>query len=134
MRHDANTFEAQATPWNVKATLYVETPEQARAIAARFPKAAKVRASTVSAWVGYLDGVEWEPDLDNAVFGTVGIDAKIAADGVNGGRNETGIKRLATFRRAAERLGYDVVYRPPGTAAQGWLTEDEYEEALGWVS
>jgi hypothetical protein len=34
---------------------------------------------------------------------------KVAADGANGGQNETGLKRLAKIRAAAAKLGIEII-------------------------
>lgn len=111
----ARTFEIDATPFSVTARLGVDTPEQAREIAASFPKGAKVRGGAVSiAGTGRVEGY-------------VSFTASIAADGVNGGRNEAGIKRYHTFRRTAEKLGYGLAYVPRFGNS---LTEAELADAV----
>jgi hypothetical protein len=94
----------------ISASIYTETAEQARELAARFPKSAGVRAN-------YLSGCEYDVDL--VTFrGPVPADKRhpwqcglvtwrvyLSEDGVNKGRNETGLKRYRTLRKHLGRLG-----------------------------
>lgn len=91
----------------VRASISFDTVEQRDAIAAEFPKFTKVRATTLS-------GVGTAPqrpmngrvtrDLPMLTF-----DAVLAANGVNGGTNEAGLKRLAAFDRTIAKLGLTVI-------------------------
>lgn len=71
----------------------------AEAYAAQFPKSAKMRTS------------EYGNGGDKARWGLVRFDVRTASDGVNGGVNESGLKRLATIRRTAAKLGFEIIDR-----------------------
>lgn len=91
----ALTITANPTFVNVRAEL--PTIEAAREFAALFPRAAKMRAEEVSTGPG-------RPD-----YAIVSVTITTAANGVNGGTNETGIKRLAGIRRAAAKHGIEII-------------------------
>lgn len=76
------------------------TPQAAADFVASFPKAAKLASPSLNGHtVVAAGGVE---------TGIVKVHIRTAADGVNGGVNETGMKRLATIRRTAAKLGVEV--------------------------
>lgn len=103
----------------VEASARVETKEEAQAIAALFPKSARVMGTTLS---GCLDG-----NLQSTV-GYVHFWVELQSNGVTGARNETGLKRYRSFRRWAERLGFATEW----TAQYGnsIKTEAEFENYL----
>jgi hypothetical protein len=74
----------------------------AQAIAALFTKATKAKGTYCSTYHRY-DGVYY-----NFAEGIIGFTAKLAADGVNGGVNETGLKRWAAFQRQCAALGIEL--------------------------
>lgn len=117
---ESNTFRVTASAYSVQAYMTVATPELAAEVAARFPKSAKVLSQQLSTFDRETGA--------NLTLGTVHFAAYLMANGVNGGRNETGIKRYHTFVRAAERLGYAVEY--DATAYANSLTEAELAEAV----
>lgn len=79
-----------------------EVKAEAAAIAAEFPKYVKAVATTVATF-RVEDG-----DYFSFSEPTVVISAKTAADGVNGGVNEAGVRRIAAARKTIERLGIEV--------------------------
>ena len=97
---DTNTFKWHADAFSLEARMHVPTLEDAQAIAAMFPKSAKVRATTLS----YDHG---------KIIGTVHFHAKLLATGVTGERNEAGIRRWHSFKRNAERMGYTLEHTTP---------------------
>jgi hypothetical protein len=128
----SGTFRVTASEWAIEATLEVDTPEEAREIAARFPKSTKVRGQTLHTYIHDEDG---QPvpgangDTYQTVYhGWVSFHAKIKADDVNGGRNETGIRRYRSFSKAAEKLGFIVEYDPK--AFGNSLTTEQLEETI----
>ena len=54
------------------------------------------------------------PSYGHETVGYVTIRAGFSADGVNGGKNESGIKRVRSFLRKAEALGFQVEWDEPG--------------------
>lgn len=128
----AVTFElgAYTSGWT-KARVIVPTAEDAQAIAAQFPKSAKVRASSIS---GYFKGDTTEgayssdPDAALATHGYVHIEIVLQSNGVNGGVNETGIKRYRAFRKHCARLGFIVEYKADGS--NSYPTEADFEASL----
>jgi hypothetical protein len=80
-------------------SMYVETNEDAKAVAASFPKSVKVRASKA---YGLANG-KW------TTCGWVTFCVEYKATGVTGTENEGGLKRLAAFRKNAAKLGFQVI-------------------------
>jgi hypothetical protein len=80
------------------------TPGEAAEFAARFPKSTKLASPSLNGYtlVGRENGQTVET-------GIIRVSVKLAEDGVNGGQNEAGLKRLATIRRTAAKLGIEVV-------------------------
>ena len=100
----------------IGVSIYTETTEQALALAAEFPKSVGVRATTLS-------GHEYDGDYgrdENNVFhmewvhswrcGVVAWRAYLSTDGVNKGRNESGLKRYRSLHRHLGRLGIAAEY------------------------
>lgn len=83
----------------VEVVAYTDQLEDAQIIAAQFPKSSGVKAGTLSSC--------------GRIYGRISLIAKLHTDGVNGGKNETGIKRYRTFRRASMTLGYDFEWSTP---------------------
>jgi hypothetical protein len=124
------TFRVAASEWAIEATLEVDTPEEAREIAASFPKSAKVHGQTLHTYVADENGhaiLDSEGCHQTLYHGWVSFHAKIKADDVNGGRNETGIRRYRSFSKAAEKLGFAVEY--DANAFGNSLSVEELEEA-----
>lgn len=90
------------------------TREDAEAFVALLPKSCKVRASTIT-------GRDYQAGL-------VKFNAMLAADGVNGGRNETGIKRYRALAAACERIGCPIIWTMPFSNS---ITEAELAELIG---
>jgi hypothetical protein len=126
-------FTLTATDVRIAAQAHVATLADAQAAAALFPKAAKVKATTST---GPVDG-----DYRNGTTtrGLVTFTANLAADDVNKGHNEAGVRRYRSFRRTAERLGHSVTYSRPYTnsltaeqlAALLWVPTNQTADSLG---
>lgn len=69
------------------------TEEEATAQAAQFPKSCALKVRTIWGYDPYY---------------VVSTRVHLRADGVNGGTNEAGIKRLASIKRTATKLGIAV--------------------------
>lgn len=108
-------FEPTETPQSVGASMIVETVEEARALAASFPKSTKVRGGSLSTRT--RDG---EP----VVVGYVKFNANLVANGVNGGVNETGMKRYRSFRKHVAALGHPIEW---GTRYSNGIDEQTFE-------
>ncbi|HIJ51514.1 MAG TPA: hypothetical protein HPP54_10795 [Nitrospinae bacterium] len=84
----SDTGKPERTPGvfsRIEAELTTQNPEEAKEIAKSFPKSYQVRGSGVRP----LDG--------SPAWGSVRIRAELSGDGVNGGKNESGIKRFKRF-------------------------------------
>lgn len=108
-------FTATATASYITISMRVETKEAAQAIAAQFPKSVKAIATTIN----IIGGTDRQ--------GCIDIEARIGANGVNGGKNETGIKRIKSALKTITALGYEFEYTMPWTNS---LTEAEFWEAV----
>ncbi len=101
------TFQLEATEDFAQVTAIVESLERAREIAAQFPKSYGMRAKTLSgSGPDYTDA-----DGRRITKGYLELHAKLAADGVNRGVNESGIARLRRTLSKIERLGYAFEYQ-----------------------
>lgn len=105
-------------PTGAQIVMVTRTVAEAQAIAALFPKSVKVRATEFTT---HRKGQYHE----NFVLGYVHLPfVQLATNGVNGGRNETGLKRLRSFYQACLKhnlpVDFDVVlnYKNPATPAQ----------------
>lgn len=101
-----------------------ETPEQAEAAAALFPKSCRIRTSRLSTYVG-----TWgQPDYRDLVLHTIDVTIKLSSDGSNGGKNETGIKRYRSIVKACEKAGLAIEW----VAGYGnsYATQADFEAAL----
>lgn len=87
-RYADNTIESNDFGWTFNSKLF-ETREEAETYAVRFPKGARVRATTLSGSLGTYG----QDDYYRFEFFMATADGKLKADGVNGGKNEAGIKR-----------------------------------------
>lgn len=105
-------------PQHIYLSATVATEEEARAIAARFPKSAGIKATTLTSHNGGATLVQ----------GYLRMGVRLVSDGVNGGVNETGLRRYRSFRRAAEKLGLDVEYTTP--YSNSYATEAAFEAAI----
>ena len=98
----APALTIETTAYGATVTARFDTPQDAAAFAARFPKAAKLTAPSLNGYT--VVGRPGHPER-----GMIRVHVKLTADGVNGGVNETGLRRLATIRRAAAKLGVEVI-------------------------
>jgi hypothetical protein len=109
------TFRSTLDSFRIEAVLYLQTKEEAEAVVAQFPKSYGVKASTFATPRPEEFGFEatdhnGNERARNTVLGSVIIDAIVRPDGVNGGINESGIKRIKSFLKKAAELGYMVEY------------------------
>lgn len=88
----------------IEFTAILDTPEAAVEFVARFPKSAKLRATTLGTY----------DDAGNFTLGYVSHRINLRSDGVNGGVNETGIKRYRSILKAAEKAGIRVEFKGTG--------------------
>lgn len=91
--------------------------EEARELAARFPKSCGMKAGTL-----------WTAE---GARGWVSCQATLQADGVNRGVNETGLRRYRAVLAAAERLGLTVAYVPQ--AGHAYASRADFEAAVAAV-
>lgn len=103
-------------PMSVEVQIEVETQELAAEIAATFPTSCKMRSGPVYR-------------CDAPVRGYVSCRVILTADRVNGGRNEAGIKRYRSVRRAIAKLGHTAVW-VADRADNAYATEDAFEAAI----
>ena len=104
-------------PSSIGADLLLQADvEGARTLAAQFPKSTKVRALSLT----------HSSTSGRPVDGFLKFSAQLAADGVNGGRNETGIRRFKSLLKAAEKLGLTVEFVQ---SSSHMLSEAEIMEA-----
>jgi hypothetical protein len=116
-----NVFHAEMTEHSFHAQLVVEFGTQAE-VAARFPKSYRVMSTRLSrdtlACLAIpecsVDEFIAHPDYGHETVGIVVIDVRFGANGVNGGVNETGIKRARSFLAKAKALGFEVKWLEPG--------------------
>jgi hypothetical protein len=104
---DAHSYQGQVARFNLR--MVTETVEQAREIAASFPKSLKVRATTLSTWTGSWDDGTYEPKTYGYVTSTI----ELLPTGANKGLNETGIKRYWSLKRFAAKMKELVWKRRP---------------------
>lgn len=93
-----NGLEVVASIWSNQTTISkielaagFKTFEEAEAFVTKFPKSCGLKATTIG---GCDQGNGW-----------VRCEIRFAKDGVNGGKNETGIKRFKSIVKNAEKLG-----------------------------
>lgn len=94
------------------------TREEAEALLALFPKSAKGRVTHVSGFNLPAEGVF-----------VVKFEARLAADGVNGGTNETGVRRYRSIIRSAAKAGLAVDFCE-ARALNTYPTRERFESAL----
>lgn len=101
-----------------------ETPEQAEAAAALFPKSCRIRTGRLSTYVGTFG----QPDYRDFWLYTIDVSIKLSSDRVNSGKNETGIKRYRSIMKAVEKAGLAVEW----VAGYGnsYATQADFENAL----
>lgn len=117
------TLEVFATDVHLSVDAKFDTIEEAREFAGLFPKSAKFSACRL--------GVPKDGDYRNGRVekGMVRSSAKLAADGVNGGANETAAKRYRTIMRTAAKLGIEIDWRTP--YGNSIATREEFERMIG---
>ena len=108
-----------ATPAHLAATVELATEADAVAFVAQFPKSLGLRATTLTRYEGGR----------SIVTGYVTFQAKLLADGTNGGRNESGVRRYRSLRKHAQRLGVAVEWKA-SRSVNVYQTEEEFEAAL----
>lgn len=103
VRDDSNDVVAKLTIYVGRAfpqsTPYREVQAAAADLVAEFPRYVKAKASAL------LTYELVEDTYCNYMVPIVVFSARLAEDGVNGGVNETGLRRLAAFRKTLTRLG-----------------------------
>lgn len=84
------TAKIETSPYRLMMSIVVTTVETAKEIAARFPKSYGVKATTLTRPIDHTNlDLGWER------VGYVLAQAYLDSDGVNGGKNETGLARFA---------------------------------------
>lgn len=116
-------FTLDATEDAAWLTGWVDSPELAREIAATFPKSVKMRGGAVGgAGPDYRN-----PDGSRRDRGYLRLQLRLRKDGVNGGVNEAGIKRLRSALKTIEKHGYSVEYK---TSYANSVTRERLDEKL----
>lgn len=115
----AKAWHYEGRAYRIEAAMYVDDKAEAQAIADQFPKSVKLYAGTLHA--------SHEPEGRD--YGYVQFVAGLSSDKVNGGVNETGLKRWASFLKNAEKLGIAVEWDTE-PAPQKYATREAFEEAL----
>lgn len=94
-----------------------DTPESAAALVALFPKSAKLTAGRIMQNGGRIGGF---------IRGS----GKLATDGVNGGVNETAIRRYRAVVRAAAKLGIEIRWTARNYS-NAYISREAFEAAAG---
>lgn len=102
---------------HLNASIATDTIEAAQALAAQFPKGAKVSANPHGC-----------SQADGTVTGLVNFRVTLQADGVNGGKNETGVKRYRAFRKGLAALNIPAEFVMAYTNS---ITEAALEARIG---
>lgn len=111
-------FEAEAHAYQGDASVefvkYFETADEAAVFAAQFPKSQRIKTST-------LTGSQWKLFSARVQF-------RFQTNGVTGAKNETSIKRFASFAKTVEKLGLEInwVYSYSNSISYAELSE-------GWL-
>jgi hypothetical protein len=93
---------------------------------AKFPKSAKVRLGDLSTFD--YDIYEATGKYVNIHLPYASTRAVLHANGVNGGKNETGIRRYRTVVASAEKAGIEIVWRDD--ASNAYPTREAFEKAV----
>lgn len=98
-------------------------PTDIEVIMSKFPKSAGLKRTTLTRPINndYLNGSETVPYISGY--------ADFRKNGVNGGVNEAGIKRIRTLLKAAEKAGISVMYQ--ATCTNSIPTLDDLLAGLG---
>lgn len=134
-----DAFEVKATSDFIVATAMTEDRASAAALAARFPKSLRMRATGGSGVISFsyrgrpAAGGSLPPLRDflggeRRSWGYAEIRVHLKADGANHGVNEAGISRYRSFRRTCDKLGVTVQWGRPFSNS---ITEAELEAILG---
>lgn len=107
---DSHTREVQS----FTLTASFADRETADAFAGQFPKACQMRAYNLGG----------DPEHTAMVRST----ARLTSDGVNGGVNETGVKRYRAAVRACAKLGASITYTTP--YGNSYPTREAFEAAI----
>lgn len=114
-RPDGQVFRYDISkPFLVQVRADVETTEEAKQIAAMFPKSVGVKGGPI---FHLSDGV---------TRGYIHMDVRLSADGVNQGTNETGIKRILSLVRHCAKNGITLTHTArwgnssPRTISEYW--------------
>lgn len=119
-----NLKTKQSDPWlTLRASAIVDTLEEAQAIKTTFPKSCKVRAMTLGTFEG-TPGTDSYRRIEKAV---VDFHVKLGADLVNGGYNETGIRRYRTLRKTIAAQGHSATWTK---TFENSLSEQGLEQAI----
>lgn len=108
----------QTMPQAVQFTAKVDTVEQAREIAAQFPKSYKVRGSSLAS---YATG-------ETVETGIVTWNRRLNPNDSNGGTNEAGIAAYHRMVAKLDQLGYDVEWATP--YANSYPTRESFERNI----
>ncbi len=113
--YDTRTNAASGVSFRIQLSTLDRT--HAESIAALFPKSAKLHVTTLSG-------------LPGGMVSVVTSDAVLLANGVNGGANETGIKRYRTWLKSAEKAGIPVTWNAQARTVNGYRTREAFESAI----
>lgn len=102
---------------HVEISMFVDTRETAQMFVATLPKSLRVRATTMS-----LSGSQ--------LLGMVSFRVSLNADGVNGGVNETGVKRYRRYLKALADAGVEVKWDNEARCTNSYASPEEFEAAL----
>jgi hypothetical protein len=91
-------YQDSCGPMYASLAAIVPTPADAEELAASFPKALRVKATTLGA-------------TDGSLRGYVTLQVKLRSDKANGGVNETGIRRACRALELLEAAGHSLEYR-----------------------
>jgi hypothetical protein len=95
-RPDGHTFVYDnSLPEWFEARAKFANKAEAESFAAQFPKACGMKASEVAYW----------ENGEKKIYGSITVKAKLGSDGINGGTNETGLRRIKSLHHACSKLG-----------------------------
>jgi hypothetical protein len=108
-------MQAGSAPTHFEFMADLPTVEDAKVFAAQFPKSVKMYAGKIL-------------DTNNVTWGWVRTDGNLTSNGVNGGINETALKRYQAVVKAATKLGIEIQYEK--NARNSYATREEFETAI----
>jgi len=113
-----NKISARATEYGFDADITFETADQLEAFIALFPKSVKVYATTTTTL------------SDSTIKPQASFGVRLTADAINGGVNETGIKRIRKYISVATANGYELEHvRCWGNS----LSDADFDDLIGKV-